>query len=335
MWRGMPAADYFLREYPSLQPREREQQTMSFRRKVAMYRLDPILRAQYGADRPGIDWREVVEKRLCVLFDYRTIESHEQKRFGVLWVFQQVMELIRLRGPGRHWPMALLIDELTFLLGNKDARDDPVAEDLEELIARLARNHRVWVTLCHQELNQVSERVGNILMTMGSQVFGSTSEVEAAETVAGRFYRYDPHRVKKQDPIYDRGAVIDYRSTEYSRPEQTYLNATKILDLQKFTFLVAACQEEGTMPTSLRRISIEGVDRGQYVDSARVDRIRRMLMERDGRKVSDVLAEIAARGQVPEVPATVETGGNGWSSGTPEWIGGWAATGTDRGGRVT
>jgi len=247
-----------------------------------------------------------MEERLCVLFDYRNVEGHERKRFGILWPAQHLMEFIRRRGPGRHWPTSLIIDELTFLLGNKETRENPVEKDLHDLINRLARNNGVWATLCHQELGQVNERTAQLLMTLGTQIFGSTSEVEVAEKVAGRFYRYDPHRVKKHDPVYSRDAVIDYRTQEYTRPEQTYLNATKLLDLPKFTFLVAACREEGTMPTSLQRVSIAKVDAGQYVDTARVDAIRARLMERDGRKVDEVLAEIAARGQGSETTAPAE-----------------------------
>lgn len=89
--------------------------------------------------------------------------------------------------------------------------------------------------------------------------------------------------------------MIDYRSQEYTRQEQTYLNGLRLLDLPKFTFLVAACQEEGTLPTTLQRVSIAHIDAGEYVDTERVTEARRRLMRRDGRAVADVLAEIASR----------------------------------------
>lgn len=294
-----PAASYLLREYPALSEREREQQTMTFRRKAAMFRLDPTLASQYAADTAGINWDEVMKSRLCVIFDYRHVLDYERKRFGIVWVFAYLMEFIKRRGPGRHRPLSLVIDELTFLLGEADATFLPIVDDLEELIGRLARNHSIWLTLCHQELNQLNERVADLLMTLGTQIFGVTSEIAAAETVATRFYRFDPNMVKKTEPIYasyqGMSEVIDHRSVEFTRDEQTYLDALQLLDLPKFTFLAAIAQDEGSLPTSLQRLSIASIDAGQYVDAERVERARRALVERDGRRVEDVLAEIARR----------------------------------------
>ena len=44
-----PVVDFFLRQYPSWSPRERDQQTLSFRRKVDLFQLDPVARSIYGA----------------------------------------------------------------------------------------------------------------------------------------------------------------------------------------------------------------------------------------------------------------------------------------------
>ncbi len=295
--------DYFLRSYPALSAREREQQTLSYKRKLDLFQLDPAARAQYGADRPAIDWQQVVDQRQCVLLDCRHLLDHDRKKFAILWVYAGLLEWIKRRGPGRHRPLSLIIDEITYLLGEKQARSDPLVEDMEELVARLARNHGIWLTFAHQEINQLSDRVNYLLMTM-NQIFGSTADVDAALAIARRFDRWNPRWQKKRENVWagDRGShfVIDERTTEYSIPEQEYLNSRQYLELPRFTFLVGLCRNEGSLPTSLQRISIANFDTGHYVQEDLVAGARRHLAVRDGRPIADVLNEIVERTREPE-----------------------------------
>jgi hypothetical protein len=301
-----PVVDYFLRIYPALSAREREQQTLSFRRKIDLFQLDPTARAQYGADLPEIDWQRVVDERQCVLLDCRHLFDPARKKFAILWVYAGLLEWIKRRGPGRHRPLSLIVDEITYLLGDKYARTDPLIEDMEELLARLARNHSIWLTFAHQEVNQLSDRINYLLMTC-NQIFGSTADVDAALAIARRFDSWDPHWVKKREKVWasDREShfVIDERSTEYSIPEQDYLNSRHYLELPRFTFLVGLCQHEGSLPTSLRRISIANFDPGLYVQEELVAEARRRLAVRDGRPIGEVLTEITARSSELTAPS--------------------------------
>jgi hypothetical protein len=117
------AAAYFLTEYPALPPRERQAQTASFRQKLGIF-ADPVLRAIYGGDRPGIDWDEVIAGHKIVLLDFRKVPDH-RKRFAIVWVHFTLLEWIRRRGPGRHTPLSLIVDEATYLLSDASVRDDP------------------------------------------------------------------------------------------------------------------------------------------------------------------------------------------------------------------
>ena len=98
--------------------------------------------------------------------------------------------------------MGLIIDELTSLFSFQALNSDLFGSELDELINVLARNYRIWLTIGHQELFQLTDRVRNSLMTMGTQILGVTSDPAAAKYYAHLFNRYDPHLVKKYEPVY-------------------------------------------------------------------------------------------------------------------------------------
>jgi hypothetical protein len=291
------AASYFLTIYPKLPERERQFQTSAYRQKLGLF-VDPVLRAIYGADRSGIDWSEVVRKRQCVLLDFRNVPEH-RKQFCVVWAHHTLLEWIRRRGPGRHTPLSLIVDEATYLLSDAQAREDPLADDLEELISRLARNHSIWCTYAHQELNQLNERAARLFMDLGTQFFGRTADLDAAMTVARRFYRWTGKEVKKVDAVWHPPTMFtnewtEYRTAEFTRDEQAYRDGLKLFDLPTFHFLLGVAPREGELPTALKRISIADHDKGRYVQEELVREARAHLMTRHP-KVADVLVSIARR----------------------------------------
>lgn len=306
------AASYFLDIYPKLPERERQFQTSAYRQKLGLF-ADPLLRAIYGAERPGIAWSQVTKQRQCVLLDFRNVPEH-RKRFCVVWAHHTLLEFIRRRGPGRHKPLSLIVDEATYLLSDATAREDPLAEDLEELVSRLARNSQVWVTYAHQELNQLNERAARLFMDLGTQFFGRTADLEAAMTIAKRFYRWTGKEIKKVDTVWHPPTMFasewtEYRTTEFTRDEQAYRDALAQLDLPTFHFLLGVAPREGELPTSLKRISIADHDKGRYVQEELVGEARALLMTRHP-KVADVLASIASRSGISqERPTSVESGG--------------------------
>jgi len=292
-----PAANYFLTVYPKLPERERQMQTSAYRQKLGMF-ADPVLRAIYGADTPGIAWDEVIKKRQCVLLDFRNVPEH-RKRFCVVWAHHYLLEWIRRRGPGRHTPLSLIVDEATYLLSDAQAREDPLAEDLDELISRLARNHRIWCTYAHQELNQLNERAARLFMDLGTQFFGRTADLEAAMTIAKRFYRWSGKEIKKVDTVWHPPTMFasewtEYRTAEFTRDEQAYRDGLKLFDLPTFHFLLGVAPREGELPTSLKRISIADYDKDRYVQEDVVAQARALLMTRHPR-VEDVLATMTRR----------------------------------------
>jgi len=281
-------------------------------RKMRLLEWNPVARAMFGGTTRAVAWEDVAAKRQTVILDFRNVTNGELKRFGILWVFNSIMEYVKSRPPKRgQQPLVVTIDEITYLLGSPSQPPVALQGDLQQLIDIESRNKAVWLTIMHQELNQVHPDVRRTLMTMGNQFFGWTSDPISAMDVSGRYYDWDPSMIKKTENVWATvegvSNVIDNRTSEYSIEEQQYLNSRRLLQLPRFTYLAGISREEGTPETRLRRVSIDGLDPQQYADADELAPIRRLLMERDGVSTQELLAEIARRTQTTEASAVGRT----------------------------
>jgi hypothetical protein len=289
LYRKLKEPIEWLLSLPKPTTSEWRNQTNSYLNKVRALTLDDTARALYGAAERCVDWQEVVEDRLCLLVDFRGIRNLDHRRFGLLWVFHDLIDFIRTREQTAP-PVSLVIDELTYFLPKGQQQQEVLAADFAELAAVLSRNRGVWLTVTHQELNQLSRDMANALMGMGTQIFGSTSDLETgAEVWAKRFDPYEPELVKKASLV---GKGI-YRTTEFSINEQLRLAAQqKYQDLPTFNFWAAVSRREGELGRNPQRFTIPT---GDWVQEEKVARARQLLAERHGRKIEDVLAEIDGR----------------------------------------
>lgn len=295
-----PAVDHLSEQFLVLPERERAQRAEALLTKLGLLVWDPVSRATYGARRAGIDWAAIEAEHQIVLLDFSGLYDVARLQLAMLWTFRSFIEWLRRRGAGyRHQPISLVIDELTAMIGPTGANYDLLAADFEEVVARLSRSHKLWLSVAFQELAQMPDRIAATLLTLGNQIFGATSHSETAERLAKRYSRYDPYRVKKFEPVYSSymgvSEVIDYRSVEFSMEEQHYLASLRFLDLERYQFLVGVAPHEGRLPTHLQSMSIARYDQGQYPDDELVDRAQQLLSQRDGQRVNDILNEIAAR----------------------------------------
>src|SRR5207248_383515 len=122
---------------------------------------------------------------------------------------------------GREDPVSLIIDEVTQLLGFNAGEHSIMSEDIEKLVSVDARNYGVWLTIAHQSLAQLSLRIQNALMQMGSQIIGVTPNPEDALYLAQQLVPYEPLRVKKREPVWSGVAQFDKYgySLGYSWPQ--------------------------------------------------------------------------------------------------------------------
>lgn len=297
---AQPAVAHLSEQFLALPERERVQRAEALITKLGLLSWDPVSRAMYGASAPGLDWQAIEDEQLAVLLDFSGLHDVGRLQFGMLWLFRSFVDWLRRRGTGfHHTPISLVIDELTAMIGPAGANHDLLAADFEEVIARLSRSHKLWLTVAFQELVQMPERIAAILLTLGNQLFGATSDVETALRLAKRYHRYDPYQIKKTEPVYNSylgiPEIIDYRTIEFTMEEQEYLASLAFLDLPRYHFLVGSAPHEGRLPTQLAPMTIARYDAGQFPDDALVDRARHLLSERDGQLVADVLAEIGRR----------------------------------------
>lgn len=253
----------------------------------------------FGAANPGINWYEVVTKRQAVLLDFRHVHDVEQRRFKMLWVFYSLLAFIKHRGAGRHQPLSLIVDEVAALTHLQSGMGSPFASALDELINVYARNAMIWLCLCHQELFQLEERIQQTLMSLGTQILGVTSDMNAALSVAKQLFRINPYRIKRYEPVYGSISglpkVIDNRPVEFTIPEQQYEAAYELTSLRLFEFLVRTAAAEGDIDTTLHRVHIKNIDKGQWVHEDLVAKVRELLRQRTGVPIAEVLADIDRR----------------------------------------
>lgn len=292
-----PALEY-LRWLGSAHDSQRYQRTEVFLGKVEEFLYDPAMRAMFGASKPDICWPEVEEQGLAVLVDFSQVNDPPQRALKMRWVYDYFMEYVHDRGPGRHKPISLIIDELTALLASPDeVTSKAFATELNQLINEIARNFTIWLTCCSQELFQHSEKLQKTLMTVGTQILGVTSDQEAALKLASQFFRYDPYQVKKYEPVWSSDRlgpmVVDHRSMEFTRDEQLLLDSYAFRDQGTFQFLVRPARGEGDVRGRLHAIEIAKPEK--WPEKKLVDELRDFLMQRHGKPIKDVIDEIEAR----------------------------------------
>ncbi len=311
-----PSAEYLLDEFPKLKPQEQEMKTSSFFARTNRFSRDQVSRAIYCAKEPAFSWDELLEKKLLVLIDVSKVPT-AQRKFAMQWVYQSFTDWVRIEsGLERTQPISLVIDELTEMLGNPADNSDPMAEALRQLVDVIARNHKIWVTVLHQEENQVSQQVQMRLNGIGNQIIGVTSDPDAARKVASRFTPYDPDWERRREAVWGSEQirdswgdvtgtdhfVLDERRVDYTIQEQQEINSRAFLELPAFTFKIGISHREGSLPSALSDLSTATIDAGEFPQTAPLIHVRKALMERNGIPVQEVLREIASR--VPSATST-------------------------------
>jgi len=230
-----------------------------------------------------------------------------------------VMEYANYRGvAGRMRPIALIVDEITALLGFSKERNEAIEADIEELISVISRNYGVFTTILHQSLQQISsERIRAALMSMPNQFIGGIHDPDDRLLLARQFFSYDPYKVKKevseyanypipeiwslgvnQETIFSRAnyVVNQTLTEEFTMDEQLLLLAERFKpeNIGKFAFLTRLVSGEGTYGNQLQRLTFNPF-RGRFPDELVIADVRRQLRARDGFPITQLNAEIAQR----------------------------------------
>jgi len=293
----LPAVTFF-REFSNMTESMRNRKTDAFYNKIAMFNLDDTMQGMFGVKTPGINWNQVVNQHLAVLLDFTNVRDIERRRFMMVWTFFYFLNFIKHRGPGRFEPIGLIIDELASLLSTQVLTSHVMADEMDELINVIARNYGVWLTIAHQEQYQFSEHMQKTLQTMGTQIFGDTSDYESAQDLADQYYPYKSYWTRKTEPVWLGGQwpiIVDYRSTEYSVEEQRNMNSRLFMNQGRFNFLVRPASNAQNPPSELRSMTIARLDPGIFPNPGLVNKAKEVLVKRDGQLLEPILTEIKKR----------------------------------------
>lgn len=252
------AAEFIRTGYMPLSVNDRLALSQSYRAKIEPILLDPSMAAMFCKAPRSIDFREVVARRQTVLLDFRH-ETNEHKRLlKTRWAFDSIMAFIRHRGPGRHRPLAIHFDEITELSNQASGEHELFTRDLDYLFNVVQRNYSCWITAAHQQMWQLSERTQQTLLSLGTQMVGSVSDINTAEALARQFAPLDPNLTKRMKPVWmkdkdDRPFVGAYEPVDFPMHEQTFIAAREFMRLKPFEFLVMPRHS-----TRMQRVSLAG-----------------------------------------------------------------------------
>lgn len=272
------AAHWYLNIYkPQATKQEFVNLTKVYKAKVTQLIMNPNTYAMFASSVQSLDLYEVVAQKQTVLLDFSTEQSLELRQFKMLWVMKMITDFAQSRGPaGRQQPLSLVIDELAAIYHMGGAMDELFSRDLTELTDVIARNNGLWLTFCHQEAYQFPDKIFKTLMGMGTQIIGGTSDPEAAR----RLVRYFDKFTSFLDSTVDAEMLMESYKYRESKP---------------FRFRIFIPSREGAQGGSMRRMSIENIDRDIYPDMEKVRKEKLLFRERREKTKQEILKEIEQR----------------------------------------
>ena len=223
------AAEKFLVEnYSRSTPTERHTRSWSFESRIWTYLNSPNLKATVGQGKPTIDWREVEAKRLAVIFDFRNLANQKPLEHLSLSTFEYFLTFIKRRGINAPEPISLIIDELPTLIEYQS-----LEPDVRSLATRF-RAYKLWSTIGHQALYQLSPKLREAAWSFRNQIVGQQANITDAEDVVNNLLAIvDPmeRRVVAQllQRLPSRRFLLRRHRSEHEADRETYW--VKTLDM--------------------------------------------------------------------------------------------------------
>jgi hypothetical protein len=287
-------------QFAALTPAGQRERSRSLLNKL-VFLADPATKAQFCAGTPVLDWAALMAKRQLWLFDLRNEHDWEARRLKLLFLWQAITDFARRWGAAhagdRTQPLAVTIDEISFMFSRSAGARSPLVDDLDGIINQYSRNVNLELNIAWQELYQLPPGLKETLLSLGTQFFGRMTDPDSMREVADRLTVHDPRL----------GMItfVDGREHELGFAELREVNRRRLAALPKYTYLVSRTAEEGEPPLPVHPFSVAPLATRHYPDPARLRAIREQLTRRDGLRIADVLAEIARRGPAPATGPTL------------------------------
>ncbi len=236
-----------------------------------------------------------MRQRQLWLFDLRNEHDWETRRFKLLFLWQAITDFARRWGAAhagdRTQPLAVTIDEVSFMFSRSAGSRSPLVDDLDSIINQYSRNVNLELTIAWQELYQLPPGLKETLLSLGTQFYGRMTDPDSMREVADRLTVHDPR--------LGSWIIANGRDHEVGFAELRETNRRRLAALPKYTYLVSRTAREGEPPRPLETFSIAPLATRHYPDPKLLASIRAQLTQRDGVPIADVLAEIARRGPGP------------------------------------
>ncbi len=289
---------FFMHEYQAKTPMERERITGVFLGKLTQLLFDNPSREMHGGTQPSIDWQEVVDKRLCVLLDFRHETNPLKRRFKMLLVFMSFMTFVMSREARPKTPVSLILDEASELYGMDVQHNNSVfGRIMVSLLDQYSRQKNIWVTVLAQHIDQVDLASQKSLLSCGTVAVGQVGDQEQAEQLARKFFAINPHLIKRFSYAMKQvGSVVQtsfmhsrytppakyekeaLNPVEYTSQEQTNMYGWTLRDCKSFQFVTQHPGErEGDINGPVILEDFSDYDDGQWVQESYVALILQQL----------------------------------------------------------
>jgi hypothetical protein len=280
--------------FAQLTPAGQRERSRALTNKL-IFLADPATKAQFCASTAVLDWTALMRQRQLWLFDLRNEHDWETRRFKLLFLWQAITDFARRWGAAhagdRTQPLAVTIDEVSFMFSRSAGVRSPLVDDLDSIINQYSRNVNLELTIAWQELYQLPAGLKETLLSLGTQFYGRMTDPDSMREVADRLTVHDPR--------LGTTVISNDREHEVTFPELREVNRRRLAALPKYTYLVSRTAREGEPPRPLETFSIAPLATRHYPDPAGLATIRQRLTQRDGVPIAAVLAEIAQRGPAP------------------------------------
>lgn len=297
-----PAVQFFIGRGPTAYHPSKADSLLN---QLSIFSYDPIARAIFGASVPGIDWREVVEKKLLVLLDFREIRDEELRRFLMLHVFRSLIHYMEFRGLNTVAPVSIIMDEFSTMMPVLSGDAERLwTNDLNILVQKTMRHTNMFLTLAHQSVSraQFPEAIQDLLLDMGTHMIGRIDDINAAQKLSEQFFAAYPWIMKG----FDQYTPLSEQFYENAQMYQRLENFEFILKSPKGKNTVVGKNKDGTpyiARSSGRELSYGfTLPETNQLDPAWVASMRAKLHAKIARPVDDVLAEIESRVAAPNAP---------------------------------
>lgn len=237
--------------------------------KISALTINPALRTILGQQENRLDFRAIMDEGKVLIADLGRCDSETRRLLGSLITTGiEQAALSRKDAPSRkRRPFYFYIDEFQDFVSNEGSTTT-LAQILSE-----ARKFGLSLTLAHQTLGQVSERMTSALGNIGTKIVFAVDRTDA-ETMAKKLFLISGEEVKhtvESEPHQDKTHPVFYTLWE------EWEKATQAIQNLKPRTALIKVQQKGVAKIHTTAI------KGDHLSVEQIERLERRLMQQVGK----------------------------------------------------